>query len=189
MNPIEIRIPDDEIRFFEKKAAEKVDSEGWAKDGRNAEVKTRNFVNCWVTEEAFKKLLMSRGVWLRNRGLYVGDASGAGVDFVVKLYGVEKSIGIRSTTEEAIGRYKEIAYPEDRFKYEKEKIADYIVACTNTDGLVRIYGIMEKHAFIDLLEKSSVKFSKNNQEHFRVVSILFFSVDALNSLMEQLEKV
>src|SRR3989344_539636 len=136
------RISTEEIEFFTKKAAEKINAEGW--EGRSTEQKTENFVNCWVTEEAFKKLLMKNKAFFRHRGLYVGDAAGAGVDFEVKENDRWITIGVRSINDDSLNRWKSVAYPEDRFLTEQHKIPDYVVACHNDNGCVTFLGIIEK---------------------------------------------
>src|SRR3989344_9675047 len=93
---LEKSVPKDQINFFSNQSAKKIDSEGWSRNGRNTEVKIKNFVDCWVTEEAFKQLLIEKKVWFRHRGLYFGDPEGAGPDFTVKINGKEKTLGIRS---------------------------------------------------------------------------------------------
>ncbi len=180
-----VKIPQEDIKFLKKKAEEKIVMEGWK--GRNKKVKVENFFNCFVTEEAFVKLLAKSGKWCRNRGLYVGDAKGAGVDFIVKIKGEEKSIGIRSIGKDSLEKWKRVAYPDDRFREEKEKIADFIVACYHEDGLVRFLGIIKKEKLLEELEKSEILCSKANQERFRVVALNKFNLSGMKGLLEELE--
>src|SRR3990167_1069670 len=95
-NFLEYQVAQEMIGFFRKQAEQKIASEGWGKQGRNVEVKIDNFVHCWTTEEAFKQLLIQKGIWFRHRGLYFGDAQGAGADFIVRINSKETSIGLRS---------------------------------------------------------------------------------------------
>jgi len=184
---MQIEIPQQDIEYFKKKSAEKIQAENW--EGRNKEVKINNFVNCWVTEEAFKKILINKKVFFRNRGLYIGDSQGAGNDFILKKDNQEVSIGIRSTTERALERFREIAYPDDRFRKEHEHIADHIVACTHENGVVKFYGVISKQILMESLEKSRRIYSKQNQEYFRVVSIEKFSLEGMDELLENCDKV
>lgn len=172
---------------FKLQAQQKIKCEGWETSRR--EVKVRNFVNCWVTEEAFKQILIEKGVWFRNRGLYFGDAAGAGADFHVKMNGQEISVGIRSIGIDSLEKWKEVTYPDDRFREEKEKIADYHVVCTNEDGEVKFFGVISKDEMLDELENSKIGYSKRNQERFRKVPLDRFSYANLVAILEKIDKV
>ena len=74
INYLQHQVPEDLLVFFRKQAEQKIQAENWA--GRNKEVKIQNFVHCWVTEEAFKQILIKEQKWFRHRGLYFGDAAG-----------------------------------------------------------------------------------------------------------------
>ncbi len=181
------RLSKEEIDFFRVKAGEKIKSEGW--EGRRKNVKADNFLNCWASEEAFKKILADNKAWFRHRGLYVGDSIGAGEDFSVRLDNEEKSIGIRSTTEENFQKYKEVAYPDDRFRSEKWRIADYIIICTVNGGDVKFYGAIKKEKLIEELGNSERKYSKANQEYFRVAPVESFSYTEMAELLQNIEKI
>lgn len=88
---LEYAVQKETITFFQQQAEEKIKAEGWGKQGRNTKIKIENFVHCWITEEAFKQLLIQKGIWFRYRGIYFGDAQGAGADFTVKISGKETS--------------------------------------------------------------------------------------------------
>ncbi len=184
---LELTISSETITFFRQQAEQKIKTEGWAKQGRNADVKRKNFVRCWVTEEAFKQLLIKENKWFRNRGLYFGDAAGAGADFVVKIAGKEVSIGIRSITRDSLTKWKSVAYPDDRFQQEREKIADYHVACYEENGRVSFLGIISKEELLAELEKSKRKYSPLNQEYFRVIPLEKFSDELLLELLKILK--
>ena len=180
---IEQRIPAEDVAFFQRKAAEKIHAEGWK--GRNIGQKIENFVNCWVTEEAFKLLLISHKAFFRHRALYVGDAAGAGVDFEVSVDGKWVGVGIRSITSDSRYRWKSVAYPEDRFLYEKERIPDFVVVCHNDGGLVQFLGMIDKATLIAELEKGERRRSAKNQEWFRKVGLERFSADDLREFLQR----
>ncbi|MBI4980295.1 hypothetical protein HZC30_01915 [Candidatus Woesearchaeota archaeon] len=184
---LEQSVPKPLIDNFISQAQQKIQTEGWGKQGRNVEVKTRNFVQCWITEEAFKQLLMKKNKWFRYRGLYFGDAAGAGADFTVRINGKETTIGLRSISPDSLNKWKSVAYPEDRFMHEKEKIADYHVVCFQEKGKVRLYGAISKQNLLAELGTARSLYSKNNQEHFRTVSLEKFALKNLLELMDKME--
>lgn len=202
-NHLEQKVPESLIKNFVQQARQKIATEGWAEQGRNVEVKIRNFVSCWVTEEAFKQILIQKGKWFRYRGLYFGDAEGAGADFTVRLQGKQTTIGIRSISPESLEKWKTVAYPDDRFRNEKENaqkseisgtsksvggIADYHVVCSRNKGKVRIYGIISKEDLLMGLGSSKRMYSPKNQEHFRVVPIEKFEFGRLTDFLNSLDK-
>lgn len=182
-----IKVPRRDIEFFRKKAEEKIYTERWV--GRRRDIKINNFVNCWITEEAFKQILMQRKIWFRHRGLYVGDAKGAVNDFEVRIGGEIKAIGIRSLTEDSMKKWRTVAYPDDRFRDEKDKIADFTVVCYNDGGRVSFLGEMEKRRLLEELGNSRRLYSRNNQEYFRIVGLGKFSFEKLRGLLERMEGV
>ncbi len=186
-NKLVIKVPQTDINFFKKKAEEKINTERWV--GRRKDIKINNFVNCWITEEAFKNILMKKGIWFRHRGMYVGDASGSVMDFEVKLNGKIKSICIRSINEDSLKKWKSVAYPDDRFRDEKEKIADYTVACHNSNGNVMFLGMIEKRRLLEELSNSRRIYSKMNQEYFRTTGLDKFRFDRMMNWISDLEKV
>lgn len=186
---LEYHVPSSLLTIFHQQATQKIQSEGWGKQGRNVEVKIQNFVNCWTTEEAFKQLLIQRKVWFRNRGLYFGDAQGAGADFTVKIDGKEVTIGLRSISSESLHNWKSVAYPNDRFEEEQDRIADYHIVCHQENGTVNFLGIISKDSLLRALENSPVLYSRKNQEKFRVIPLERFGFDDLVELMEKMEKV
>ncbi len=175
------------IELFYQQAKQKIECEGWGRDGRNTQIKIDNFVHCWITEEAFKQILIQNRKWFRYRGLYFGDASGAGADFTVKIQQKEISLGLRSIAPESIEKWKTVAYPDDRFQSEKEKIADYHIVCNHADGFSRFFGIISKEEMLNELENSPRLYSKNNQEYFRIIPLEKFSLDNLNNFIESLD--
>jgi len=180
-----MEISQKEIEIYREKAREKIEMEKWK--GRNKEVKIENFVNCWTTEEAFKKLLAANNKWCRNRGLYVGDAEGSVKDFEVKINGELKSVGIRSINEDSYKKWGTVAYPDDRFRNEPEKIANFIVSCYSCNGFVRFLGIISKEELLLELGKAEVKYSARNQEKFRTVALEKFSLSGLKEWLEKLD--
>lgn len=203
MSPLEQTIPSSLLTIFHQQATQKIQSEGWAKQGRNVDVKIQNFVNCWTTEEAFKQILIQRKVWFRNRGLYFGDAQGAGADFTVKIDGKEVTIGLRSISSESLHNWKSVAYPNDRFEEEQDRaqkleisgtsraggIADYHVVCHQESGTVQFLGIISKDSLLRALGNSPILYSRKNQEKFRVIPLERFGFEELVGLMKELEKV
>ncbi len=182
MNSIEQTIPLSEISFYQKKAAEKIKAEGW--EGRNKEQKIENFVNCWVTEEAFKQILIKHGAFFRHRGLYVGDPAGAGVDFEIKVQEKWVKLGVRSINADSVYKWKSVAYPEDRFLQEQEKIPEHVVACYHKQGVVQFFGMIDKDTLLMELEKSERRRSGKNQEYFRKVPLEKFSLERLKGFLE-----
>ncbi len=177
------------IDLFEKQAEQKIASEGWAKQGRNVALKAANFVHCWITEEAFKQILIQNKAWFRYRGMYFGDARGAGADFTVRIEGKEVTLGLRSIAPDSLLKYKTVPYPDDRFQKEQEKIADSHIVCQEVDGVVQFFGLIEKQELMLELEKSQRLYSARNQEYFRVVPLDKFTMNSLRELLEKLEKV
>ncbi|MAF99354.1 MAG: hypothetical protein CMH61_01970 [Nanoarchaeota archaeon] len=182
--------------FFQKQAEQKIQMEGWAKQNRNVDVKVANFVQCWTTEEAFKQILISKGIQFKNRGLYFGDAAGAGADFVVRIDGEDVSVGLRSISSSSLNDWKSVAYPDDRFRDEakldegeESHIADYHVVCHNDNGNVRFFGIISKHNLMTQLEISPRLHSRKNQEYFRVIPLEHFKYDTLVSLLAKMDRV
>lgn len=187
-NYLEHKISPDQLEFFRKQAKQKIEIEGWGKQGRNVDVKTDNFVHCWTTEEAFKQILIKEGVWFRNRGLYFGDAQGAGADFTVRIEGKEVSVGLRSVNSDSLHVWKSVAYPDDRFREEQDKIADHHIVCHHDEGHAKFFGIIGKEEMLRALEYSKRLYSRKNQEHFRVIHLSRFKFERLVELIEQMEK-
>jgi hypothetical protein len=184
---IEQSVPKPLIDNFVSQAKQKIETEGWGKQGRNVDVKIRNFVQCWITEEAFKQFLIKKNKWFRYRGLYFGDSAGAGADFTVKIAGKETTLGIRSISSDSLNKWKSVAYPDDRFQHEQDKIADYHIICTQEKGRVRFYGIISKAELLQELGKAKRLYSKANQEHFRTIALPKFRLDKLLELVEKME--
>jgi hypothetical protein len=176
------------MQFFRQQAEQKIQVEGWGKQGRHVLVKVDNFVHCWITEEAFKQLLIDRGIWFRHRGLYFGDAQGAGADFTLRVDGKEVTIGLRSVAPDSLYKWRTVAYPNDRFETEQEKIADYHVVCNHDNGISRFFGIIAKRELLKALQEAKVLYSKRNQERFRVVPLAKFEFEKLRELLEMVEK-
>jgi len=185
-NYLEHQVPIEMVDLFRKQAVQKINVEGWK--GRNKDVKIDNFVHCWTTEEAFKQLLIKKKKWFRHRGLYFGDAAGAGADFTVRINGEEVSIGLRSVAPESLNRWKSVAYPDDRFREEKEKIASYHIVCNHDNGLTKFYGIISKEELLRALEHSPKLYSRKNQENFRTIHLNRFKFDKLVELIEKMEE-
>src|SRR3989344_6618335 len=173
------------IAILTQQAEQKISAEKW--EGRNKAIKVKNFVNAWITEEAFKQILIQKGKWFNNRALYFGDAAGAGPDFVVKLNGKVTTLGIRSIDDRSYREFKTVAYPNDRFEQEQDKIADYHVVCHNDNGVVSFLGVISKEELLQELAKSERKYSKNNQEYFRTVPLEKFSTSVLLDLLQKIE--
>ena len=182
-------VPSSLLSIFQTQAQQKIQAEGWAQQGRHVEVKINNFVNCWTTEEAFKQILIKRKVWFRYRGLYFGDALGAGADFTVKIDGKECTLGLRSISADSLNKWKTVPYPDDRFQHEKEKIADFHVVCHNENGLVSFFGVISKAELLSELENAERKYSPQNQELFRVVPLEMFEFEELLRLLEKMTSI
>ena len=177
------------IELFKQQAKQKIEIEGWGKQGRNVDIKVQNFTNCWITEEAFKQILISKKIWFRNRGLYFGDAQGAGADFIVKINGKEVSIGLRSVNQDSLNKWKSVAYPDDRFREEQDKIGDYHIVCNTKEGIVNFYGIISKEELLKSMEISKRLYSPKNQEYFRVIPLEKFEFSKLIELIKVMDKI
>ena len=189
MSFIEKSVSQERISMITEDVTRKIKSEGWEKQGRNVDVKIKNFIHCWITEHAFKDILIDKGIWFRNRGQYIGDSQGAGADFIVKIDGKEISVGLRSVAEQSLIKWKSVAYPDDRFQMEKDKIGDYHVVCHNKDGVVRFYGIIYKERLLECMTNAAKKYSPMNQEYFRTIPLEEFSFGNLSILLDKMEKV
>ncbi|HIH11426.1 TPA: hypothetical protein HA241_04510 [Candidatus Woesearchaeota archaeon] len=187
-NHLTYQVPSSIITFFRQQAEQKIATEGWGKQGRNVATKIDNFVHCWITEEAFKQILIQQRVWFRHRGLYFGDAQGAGADFIVRIDGKEVTVGLRSIAPESIEKWKTVAYPDDRFRTEQEKIADFHIVCNHADGSTRFFGVISKANLLLELEQSRVLYSPKNQEKFRIIPLGSFREDTLLSLLASMER-
>jgi hypothetical protein len=186
---LEYRVPQHLLDFFRKQAEQKIEVEGWGKQGRNVAVKVDNFVHCWTTEEAFKQLLINEKVWFRHRGLYFGDSQGAGADFTVRVDGQDVTVGLRSVAPESLYRWKSVAYPNDRFIDEQDKIADYHVVCNHKDGHAKFFGIISKERLLSSLQVSPKMYSRKNQETFRIIPLQKFKFANLRELIDKMERV
>ena len=186
---LEYQVPASLLELFQTQAEQKIQAEGWGKDGRPVEIKVHNFVQCWATEEAFKQILIQKKIKFRHRGLYFGDAAGAGADFTVSITRKEVSLGIRSLTADSFHKWKSVAYPEDRFQHEPEKIASYHVVCTFENHTVRFLGMMSKVELLQALQKSEVKYSPKNQEQFRVIPLEKFRLPELYALLSKMDTI
>lgn len=216
-NSLTISISSELQNIFRKQAEQKIAAEKW--DGRHTEVKINNFLNCWISEEAFKQLLIRHKAWFRYRGLYFGDAQGAGADFTLRLdrkedrnedrkedkkdgkedkkdgeegrkEGKEEiSLGIRSISEASWKKFSSVPYPNDRFEEEQEKIADFHVVCNNKNGQVTFLGLITKENLLQELEQSEKRYSPANQEYFRTIPLEKFSLVDLEEFLERIEKV
>ena len=188
-SPLEHFVPSHLIDIFRSQAEQKINAEGWGQQGRNVQTKIDNFVHCWTTEEAFKQILIQHRVWFRYRGLYFGDAQGAGADFIIKINNQEVSVGLRSVAPESLHKWKTVAYPDDRFREEQDKIADYHIVCNHENGLAKFFGAIIKSDLLSALGNSKRLYSVRNQECFRVLPLELFTLKQLNELIEKAEKV
>lgn len=189
MNYLEQHVTSERISLITEDVTKKIKGEGWEKQGRNVEVKIQNFVHCWITEHAFKELLIEKGIWFRNRGQYVGDSQGAGADFIVRIDGKEIRVGLRSVAETSLIKWKSVAYPDDRFREEQDRIGDYHIVCHNKEGIVRFYGIISQERLLTCMEESKRLYSPLNQEYFRTIPLEEFKFDELISLLNKVEKI
>jgi len=186
---LEYQVPLHLIEIFRQQATQKIAAEGWAKQNRNVDTKIDNFVHCWTTEEAFKQILIYHKIWFRYRGLYFGDAQGAGADFIIKINGQEVSVGLRSVAPESLTKWKTVAYPDDRFRDEKDTIADFHIVCNHDNGLTKFFGVISKENLFRELGQSERKYSAKNQEYFRLIPLEKFEFQSLQKLLDAAEKV
>lgn len=186
---IVVNISPEAIEVFRAIAKEKIRVERWAEKGRNPEVKARNWVMSWTSEYAWKKKLDQRKIKHEWASTYVGDAKGAPPNFRVWLNGIDKTIEIRSRMEALLKRYKEVPYPDDRYRLKDwDKILDYIISCSIKNGTVRFYGAIEKQDLISKLGLLPRIYSRNQQEYFRRVSLEHFSYDLMMEILEKADR-
>ncbi|MBU0457611.1 MAG: hypothetical protein ABH824_04790 [Nanoarchaeota archaeon] len=200
---LEYKVPENILDFFRKQAEQKIEVEGWLKQGRNVDVKKENFVHCWITEEAFKQILIERKKWFRYRGLYFGDSVGAGADFTVKVSGTEVTLGLRSVAPESLYKWKSVAYPDDRFRDEQNNaqkskisgtskqvggIADFHIVCNHDNGLTKFFGIISKEKLLATLELSKRMYSKMNQEYFRIIDLKKFNFSDMIEVIDKMDE-
>ena len=132
---------------------------------------------------------MQRGIWFRYRGLYFGDAKGAGADFTVRINDKEVTIGLRSVLKDSLQKWNSVPYPDDRFREEKETIAEYHVLCSEENGRVTFRGMISKEDLLSALQASERKYSLQNQEYFRIVPLERFQSSLLQEVLNMMKKV
>lgn len=182
-----ITISETSLAHHRDQANFKIDSEGW--HGRNTDVKKENFFNCYVSEHAFSQIIGRKKIKFQHRGSYIGPASGAGVDFTCWKDGREVTFGIRNINKDSVHTWKSVAYPDDRFRDEPDKIADYIVVCHHDEGEVEFFGMVERGRFMELLGRSDVLRSRLNQEKFRTVALGEFSLSVMDDVLGMLDTI
>jgi len=107
----------------------------------------------------------------------------------VKIDGKEVTVGLRSIAPDSLEKWKSVAYPDDRFRLEQDKIADHHIVCNHKDGFSRFFGIISKEELLKELEISRRLYSRKNQEYFRVIPLEKFRFDELEKLLEKMERV
>ena len=193
-NYLEESVDEKTIESLREKAAKKIEQEKWGDKGRNVPLKGFNFLQCWVSEIAFGKILDSQKIRNSWAGTYVGDAEHAPPNYTIWIKGVETKLGVRSRLLKDLARWLEVPYPDDRFRLEKEKIHDYIIASSvsflNGKGaVVRFYGACERTNLLKILETIQRIPSKGQQEYFRPVPLKHFSFDLMLKLFKEADKI
>jgi hypothetical protein len=179
------------IESFREKAKKKIEQEKWV--GRDAELKARNFVQCWTSEKAWSKILDKHNIRNEWAGTYVGDVEHAPPNYKIWINKVETTLGIRSRTLRDLARWLEVPYPDDRFRLEREKIHDYIIISSvsfiNGKGAsVRFYGAMRREDLMKALQTIQPHLSPAQQEYFRPVPLKNFSYDLMADLLKKADR-
>lgn len=190
---LEVTIDAKTIEDLKEKAKRKIEIEGWATKGRDADLKADNFARCWTSELAWGKILKKWNVKGEWAGLYVGDAEHAPPNYKMWFNGKGKTVGIRSRDIRALTRWEEVPYPNDRTRLEPHKIHDFTVVSsisfTAEGATVRFYGAIEKKKFLPILEQTYRKLSRAQQEYFRPVPLKHFRYDTMIDLLKKADRV
>lgn len=191
---VEETVDEETVESLREKARKKIKQEKWGEGGRNVPLKERNFLQCWVSEIAFGKILDKQKIRNTWAGTYVGDAEHAPPNYIIWIKGVETKLGIRSRLLSLLARYLEVPYPDDRFRLEKEKIHDYVIASSVSflDGkgaVVRFYGACKRANLLKILETIQRIPSREQQEYFRPVPLEHFSFDLMLKLFQEADKI
>jgi len=187
---ITVKITKKQFEFYLEKAREKIRIEGWAEQGRNAELKSNNFACSFATENEFVKILRKNFVTSKARGYnYVGNVSNAPEDIIVWMNKEEKEIDIKSTKLETFQRFQKMCYPCDQFY--NNQIPDILIFCSidiqSEFVIINYYGFYMKEELIEKLKNHSEKrYSLKNQEHFFTIN--YPNNDTMD-LIKQLDKV
>ena len=190
---LEVQVDAKTIESLRRKAKEKIEIEGWASKGRDADLKADNFARCWTSEIAWGQILQKENVKGKWAGLYVGDAEHAPPNYYMWFRGQKKTIGIRSRDIRALTRWKEVPYPNDRVRLEPERIHDFTIVSSiefsPKGATVRFYGATEKERFLPVLQKTYRKLSRAQQEYFRPVPLRHFSYKLMLDLLKKADKI
>ena len=167
---ITIKITRKQFDYYLELAMQKIKIEGWGDQGRNVDVKTKNFACSFATENEFVKILRKYYVKHSARGFnYVGDAKNAPKDIIIWVNGEEKEIDVKSKKIDLLEKYQTMDYPCDQFY--NNQIPDFLVFCSidirNEEIIINYYGFYSREALIDKIKNHSKKlYSSKNQEHF-----------------------
>jgi len=183
---LEAPVSEQTVQLLREKAKEKIDEEKWV--GRDAELKAFNFVQCWTSEKAWGGILDRRVIKNEWAGMYVGDAEHAPPNYKVWIKGNETTLGIRSRTLKDLAYWKQVPYPDDRFRLEKKKIHDYIIAASvdfrkNNGAIVCFYGACAKLVLIEVLKTIERVRSLAQQEYFRPIPLGYFNYDLMLDML------
>jgi hypothetical protein len=184
-------IDEQTIEFFREKARKKIEDEKWV--GRDAALKEKNFLQCWISERAWGKILDKRNIRNEWAGTYVGDAEHAPPNYKIWINKVETTLGIRSRTLKDLARWLEVPYPDDRFRLEREKIHDYIIISSvsfidRKGAIVRFYGALHRDDLIKILQTIQRHLSPAQQEYFRPVPLKHFNYDLMLDLLSKADR-
>jgi len=185
---LEEHIDEQTITSFREKARKKIEQEKWV--GRNAELKEKNFLQCWTSEKAWGKILDKDNIRNAWAGTYVGDVKHAPPNYKIWINKVETTLGIRSRTLRDLSHWLEVPYPNDRFRLESEKIHDYIIISSvnfieGKGATVRFYGALHREDLIKILQTIQPHLSPAQQEYFRPVPLKNFSYDLMLDLLKK----
>lgn len=188
---IDIPVDKNIVDTFRVLAERKVLHECWI--GRNVERKSENFLMCWLSEFAWQQILGDNKIRYAYWGLFVGPVElSHKEDFILWLGKQKVTLGIRSRTKEQLLLYKEVPYPDDRFRLEKEIIADYVIISSidfsKEPVIVSFYGAIANDNFLKVYDNAKKKYSPSNQENFRLVPLSAFSYDLMQEVLKRSDR-
>lgn len=188
---IDVTVDQRVVDTFRLLAERKVSHEVWM--GRHTDRKSENFLMCWLSEFAWQQILGDKKIKYAYWGLFVGPVElSHKEDFVLWFDNKKITVGIRSRTSEQLLKYKEVPYPDDRLKLQKEIVADYVIISgidfSKVPVIVSFYGAMAKDNFLRAYDDAKKKFSPSNQENFRLVPLSAFTYDLMQEILTKSDR-
>jgi hypothetical protein len=155
--------------------------------GAYAKTKIENYVNGWVAEHAWLRVLNEADRLYQYRGQYIGDPDEAGADFtMLGSDNAKVSVGIRSRKRSLMDQYEQVPYPTRRLQPgdEQKKVADVVIASDvapseGGDMEVRFHGAVRRDRLLELGKDAETIGSAPNQETASLIPLSEFSWDEL----------